>query len=89
MYIVLALILLVWGALEGVVMRTQQADGLQRFLRRPLRQLFSTRHHHDLSMAMPFSPLINIVVRADRRTRYRFSMLNPLSPKPDAFQRCW
>ena len=84
MYIVLALIMLVRGALEGVVMRTQQADGLHGgFLSADhFAQLFST--HGTIMiffMAMPFlTGLINIVVPLQIGARdVSFPMLNSLS----------
>jgi cytochrome o ubiquinol oxidase subunit I len=84
MYIVLALIMLVRGALEGVVMRAQQADGLHGgFLSaNHFAQLFST--HGTIMiffMAMPFlTGLINIVVPLQIGTRdVSFPMLNSFS----------
>ena len=84
MYIVLALIMLVRGALEGVVMRAQQADGLHGgFLSADhFAQLFST--HGTIMiffMAMPFlTGLINIVVPLQIGARdVSFPMLNSLS----------
>ena len=84
MYIVLALIMLVRGALEGVVMRAQQADGLHGgFLSADhFAQLFST--HGTIMiffMAMPFlTGLINIVVPLQIGARdVSFPMLNSFS----------
>lgn len=84
MYIVLALIMLVRGALEGVVMRAHQADGLHGgFLSADhFAQLFST--HGTIMiffMAMPFlTGLINIVVPLQIGARdVSFPMLNSLS----------
>jgi cytochrome o ubiquinol oxidase subunit 1 len=84
MYIVLALIMLVRGALEGVVMRAQQADGLHGgFVSADhFAQLFST--HGTIMiffMAMPFlTGLINIVVPLQIGARdVSFPMLNSFS----------
>ena len=84
MYIVLALIMLVRGALEGVVMRLQQADGLDGgFLSaNHFAQLFTT--HGTIMiffMAMPFlTGLMNIVVPLQIGARdVSFPMLNSLS----------
>ena len=84
MYIVLALIMLVRGVLEGVVMRAQQADGLHGgFLSADhFAQLFST--HGTIMiffMAMPFlTGLINIVVPLQIGARdVSFPMLNSIS----------
>ncbi|HVB69082.1 MAG TPA: cbb3-type cytochrome c oxidase subunit I [Acetobacteraceae bacterium] len=84
MYIVLALVMLVRGALEGVVMRAQQADGLHGGFLSPdhFAQLFST--HGTIMiffMAMPFlTGLINIVVPLQIGARdVSFPMLNSLS----------
>jgi cytochrome o ubiquinol oxidase subunit I len=84
MYIALALVMLVRGALEGVVMRAQQADGLHGgFLSADhFAQLFST--HGTIMiffMAMPFlTGLMNIVVPLQIGARdVSFPMLNSLS----------
>jgi cytochrome o ubiquinol oxidase subunit I len=84
MYIVLALVMLVRGALEGVVMRAQQADGLHGgFLSSDhFAQLFST--HGTIMiffMAMPFlTGLMNIIVPLQIGARdVSFPMLNSLS----------
>ncbi len=84
MYIVLALIMLARGVVEGVVMRTQQADGLGGgFLSaNHYAQLFST--HGTIMiffMAMPFlTGLINIVVPLQIGARdVSFPMLNSVS----------
>ncbi|MFC2967303.1 cbb3-type cytochrome c oxidase subunit I [Acidimangrovimonas pyrenivorans] len=84
MYIVLALVMLLRGALEGVVMRAQQADGLHGgFLSADhFAQLFST--HGTIMIffvAMPFlTGLINIVVPLQIGARdVSFPMLNSVS----------
>ena len=84
MYVVLALIMLVRGALEGVLMRMQQADGLDGgFLSaNHFAQLFTT--HGTIMiffMAMPFlTGLMNIVVPLQIGARdVSFPMLNSLS----------
>lgn len=84
MYIVLALIMLVRGVVEAVLMRAQQADGLHGgFLSsNHFAQLFST--HGTIMiffMAMPFlTGLINIVVPLQIGARdVSFPMLNSIS----------
>ncbi|WP_116133635.1 cbb3-type cytochrome c oxidase subunit I [Tropicimonas sp. IMCC34043] len=84
MYIVLAMVMLVRGVLEGVVMRAQQADGLTGgFLSaNHFGQLFSTHGTiMVLFMAMPFlTGLINIVVPLQIGARdVSFPMLNSVS----------
>ncbi|TMV75866.1 cytochrome ubiquinol oxidase subunit I, partial [Thioclava sp. BHET1] len=84
MYIVLALIMLLRGVAEGVVMRAQQADGLHGgFLSgEHFGELFTT--HGTIMiffMAMPFlTGLINIVVPLQIGARdVSFPMLNSIS----------
>jgi cytochrome o ubiquinol oxidase subunit I len=84
MYIVLALIMLLRGAIEGIVMRMQQADGLHGGFLSPdhFGQLFTT--HGTIMiffMAMPFlTGLINIVVPMQIGARdVSFPMMNSLS----------
>ncbi len=84
MYIAFAMIMLVRGVLEGVVMRAQQADGLDGG--------FLTSHHYGelfsthgtimiFFMAMPFlTGLINIIVPLQVGARdVSFPLLNALS----------
>lgn len=84
MYIAFAMIMLVRGVLEGVVMRAQQADGLDGG--------FLTSHHYGelfsthgtimiFFMAMPFlTGLINIIVPLQIGARdVSFPLLNALS----------
>ena len=84
MYIVFALVMLTRGVIEGVVMRTQQAFGLDGGFLQPdhFAQLFST--HGTIMiffMAMPFmTGLINIIMPLQIGTRdVAYPLLNSIS----------